>query len=397
MKITFVANFLNNHTLPLCESFYKFLGEDFHFIATTRISEERKTLKNTELNDLYPFVIKTYERKEQLKIAQTIINESDVVILGSAPDKLLFHRLSEGKLTFRHCERLFKDGTSAKYFLKNFLRVYKHFGRFRKYNFYCLAASAFTAADINSFLNWEGRSFVWGYFPKTSLINEKDIESVIDSKKESSILWVGRLVDCKRPELIVMAAKQLMHDGIPFSLKIIGEGPKRGYLEAMINEYGLNGYVSLIGSMTPEEVQIEMQNSQIFCFTSNYEEGWGAVVNEAMNNGCAIVTSCAPGSVPFLITNDYNGLIYDDSSFDDMYCKITDLLNNRRKCSDFGKAAYYTIRDKWNADEAAKRFIELSSRMIHKDNVESLFSDGPCSVAQIMKDNWFISKEKERV
>ena len=45
--------------------------------------------------------------------------------------------------------------------------------------------------------------------------------------------------------------------------------------------------------------------------TSNQEEGWGVVVNEAMNSGCVVIGSNLAGSVPYLIENGKNGLIYN--------------------------------------------------------------------------------------
>ena len=44
-----------------------------------------------------------------------------------------------------------------------------------------------------------------------------------------------------------------------------------------------------------------MEKSHIHLFTSNHLEGWGAVVNEAMNSGCAVVANREAGAVPYLI------------------------------------------------------------------------------------------------
>jgi hypothetical protein len=37
--------------------------------------------------------------------------------------------------------------------------------------------------------------------------------------------------------------------------------------------------------MPPEEVRVHMEQSNIYLFTSDFGEGWGAVLNEAMNSG----------------------------------------------------------------------------------------------------------------
>ena len=41
MKLVFVSNFINIHQIPLCEEFYKLLGEDFIFIETTPVDANR--------------------------------------------------------------------------------------------------------------------------------------------------------------------------------------------------------------------------------------------------------------------------------------------------------------------------------------------------------------------
>ena len=53
-----------------------------------------------------------------------------------------------------------------------------------------------------------------------------------------------------------------------------------------------------------------MEKTGIFLFTSDRQEGWGAVLNEAMNSGCAVVASHLIGAVPFLKKKKKNGLVY---------------------------------------------------------------------------------------
>lgn len=51
--------------------------------------------------------------------------------------------------------------------------------------------------------------------------------------------------------------------------------------------------------MKASEVRSYMEKADIYLFTSDFNEGWGAVLNESMNSGCAVVASHAIGSVPF--------------------------------------------------------------------------------------------------
>lgn len=41
MKVTFVSNYINHHQVPFCEEMYRRLSEDYRFIQTEPMEEER--------------------------------------------------------------------------------------------------------------------------------------------------------------------------------------------------------------------------------------------------------------------------------------------------------------------------------------------------------------------
>ena len=107
--IVFFSNFINEHQIPFCNAMYEKTGGQFRFVATEPISEERLRLGFVDRTGEFPYVVKTYEeegREEALRLGR----ESDVVIIGSAPDEYVKDRLAENKLTFRYWERFFKNG-----------------------------------------------------------------------------------------------------------------------------------------------------------------------------------------------------------------------------------------------------------------------------------------------
>ena len=131
--------------------------------------------------------------------------------------------------------------------------------------------------------------------------------------------------------------------------------------------------------MSPLRVREYMEVSNIYLFTSNYEEGWGAVLNEAMNSCCAVVASHAIGSVPFLINHGINGLIYNNDNNEDMFAQVERFLLDkelRHKCS---INSYYTIKNIWNAKHSALAFLKLSNNLL-KNNLKEI-TNGPCSKA----------------
>ena len=118
----------------------------------------------------------------------------------------------------------------------------------------------------------------------------------------------------------------------------------------------------------------------------------GAVLNESMNSGCAVVASDAIGSVPYLMQDYENGLIYKSRDVNMLFEKVKWLLDNQSFAKVFGKKAYETITTEWNAEVAAERFLNLASHILAGEKHPDLYKTGPCSKAEIIKDGWYKSK-----
>ena len=99
------------------------------------------------------------------------------------------------------------------------------------------------------------------------------------------------------------------------------------------------------------------EKANIFIATSDSNEGWGAVVNEAMNTGCAIVANRRMGSVPILIGENDTGFMYD--SYNDLENKVKRLIEDKELRKKLGKNAYNYITTEWTAELAAERIINL--------------------------------------
>ncbi|MDD6484108.1 MAG: glycosyltransferase family 4 protein [Clostridiales bacterium] len=382
MKLTFLTNYLTHHQIPLAEEFYKKLGNDYTLIVTEPMEQERLKLGYKDMTDNYPFVIKAYENIQEV---YRIAEESDIVIYGSAPDKFVIDRMKKQKLTFKYSERINKRDMTLPRRARSRVGIYRHYGKFLKYPFYILCASAYTSADVSKHWDFEERCYKWGYFTET--LKYDNIDALIKQKKTYSILWAGRIIDWKHPEAAVNLAVRLRDAGYKFTLNIIGTGEAENKIKNMIRDENLQDAVHMTGAMSPENVREYMEKSEIFIFTSNFQEGWGAVLNEAMNSGCACVASHAIGAVPFLIKNGENGIIYKNGCMDDLSAKVMKLLDDRELCRKIGRNAYSTIVDMWNPKEAAQRFLELSQDILK--GKKAGFCDGLCSLAEVMDNDWF--------
>jgi glycosyltransferase involved in cell wall biosynthesis len=101
------------------------------------------------------------------------------------------------------------------------------------------------------------------------------------------VLYAGRLVDLKGVRLVIDAFARFALSRPEARLELLGDGPRRSWIERRIAQLGLGDKVTLHGSQTQERTQELMHTSDVFLFPSF--EGAGMVVPEAMAAGNPVV------------------------------------------------------------------------------------------------------------
>lgn len=376
MRIVFITNYMTPHQLPFCEEMYARLKDNFIFIYTTPMEEERKKMgwgMKIETLSYVWFYDDDYEGNASL------IMESDVVICGGTHFMYIENRVRAGKLTFRYFERLYKKGRIYAFHPGSYIRKIREHTKYKKSPVYLLCAGAYVPADFHMFGAYTDKMYKWGYFPKTKVY---DYEQLYSKKMENEILWTGRMIDWKHPETVIEIAKKLIEKNVTFHITMIGEGNERTRIEELIACYKLSGMISIKDFMTPKEVREYMEKSQIYLMTSDQQEGWGAVVNEAMNSGCVTIGSIEAGSVPYLIKDKTNGFMVPSGDIDAYVNTLEKVLLDQNLCKQIGNNAYKTIKDEWNEENAAQRFLDLCAALTGKTGKN--FSDGILSKAEVI-------------
>lgn len=372
MRIVFLSNYYNHHQAHISRKLYELTGGNYKFISSTRVSESRKKLGYAELTD--EFVISCDQDRE---LIQEIIDSADVVICGSSPEGWIENRKKQGKLIFRYSERPLKKGFELWKYPYRFLKW--HMQNPTRSKIYMLCSSAYTATDYLKFDLFRNKCFKWGYFPECK--RYENFDSLMSNKIKNEILWCGRFLDWKHPDDVLEIARRLKADGKVFHINIIGTGEMQSELEALRDQYDLLEYVTFVGSVSAENVRAYMERSSIYLFTSDRQEGWGAVLNEAMNSGCAIVANRAAGATPYLIRNEENGIQYESGDLEALYKAVTQLIDNDEMSRKLGTKAYETILSEWNSDIAAERIIVLAEKLLSGADSIDLYNAGPCSRA----------------
>lgn len=384
MRLIFIGGALDHITLPLCEAFYELLGKEFGFVATKPFSSSRTDLGYGSLNDQYDFVIKNYEYPMEV---QNVINSADVVIYGSAPEALIKKRMKDGKLTFRFTERLYKEPFTWKNRLYRRLSAYLHHGIYQRKQVYVLCAGAYVAYDFSRYNYYKDRFFKWCYFTQVSDKKYEDLLKLKEKNEVVEIVWTARFIPLKHPEVVVHLANYLQEKKVPFHITMLGGGEVLDDMKNLTKIMGVEESITFTGAVTPEEVRACMEKADISLFTSNRQEGWGAVVNEAMGSACAVVASSAAGSPPLLINDDENGLLFDLDDLEHFYSSVYELITNDNRRRKIGLNAYDSVQNLWTPKNAARSFLNLVDS-IESGNMKPA-EVGPCSIAPVLKDGWY--------
>lgn len=379
MKVVFVSNYLNHHQIPFC-TYMKNHCDQFDFIASDIESiQGYQEISNSDY-------VCIYNEENKSSIIEKIL-QADFVIFGSSPHELIQLRMAENKLSFLYSERFYKKGVWRRWNPRTLIKLYDRIIKYRRSSMYVLCASAFLPYDLKLIGFPLNKCYRWGYFPE---VVHYDFDSLYNKKKrvdgKISLIWVGRLIELKHPEVVIKLTEYLKNAGYLFEFTIIGDGPMRSSLQKNINEKKLADYIHMVGSKNQKEVREYMEQSSIFLFTSARGEGWGAVLNEAMSCGCTPVCSHTIGSVPFLIRNNENGLIYQYGNQHSIVSAVKKLLDDPERCKKMGRNAYQDMVSPWNAEIAAKRLLILGSNLLSGN--ESEYESGPCSKATLIKDDW---------
>lgn len=167
------------------------------------------------------------------------------------------------------------------------------------------------------------------------------------------IVFVGSLTRNKNVISILKALSILQSDAV--SLDIVGDGIERKNLENFVEKKRLR-HVSFYGYLQMKEARLVMKEADVLILPSYYD-GWGAVVNEALQFGLYVICSKHCGSKTLLV-NDRIGFTFH--SYQELCDKMQSIILNREQIK---KERLY--RKKW-ADDA------ISGESISKYLIDNL-------------------------
>lgn len=371
-----VTNIMSHHQVPLARELAALLGPDNFCLAVMEpVHEERSAMGWQGDGSYEPWILRAYENDAQKALLHKRLHESDVAVIGHRDVDLMRCRAETGKLTFIMSERWWKPRMGKLRLLHpKFAAMSAQFRKLgRRPNFHYLAMGHYAASDMASLHVFGKRMWRWGYFtaPSAPIPAPR-------TNKVPRIMWAGRMLAWKRVNTLLAAAKRLKDAGFEYKMDIVGDGLMRDSLVTQRDRWQLANEVEFSHSMKSDDVRKLMQQCDIYVLPSTGAEGWGAVINEAMSEGCLVVACQEAGSARVLIRDGFDGLLFrkdDDKQLSELLARALTDAPWRNKLAAEGCR---TISRLWCPSVGAQRLIALSEALMCKSNLPE-YEEGPCS------------------
>ncbi|WP_417315604.1 glycosyltransferase family 4 protein [Cycloclasticus pugetii] len=380
MKILQVTNIVSHHQLPLARELCSLVGADnFRFAAMHGLDQSR--FESGWKSD-YPerWIIRPGENDADLAEFENFWINADVVLCGERLIGKMLERVANKKLCFYMSERWWKPPIWALRLLQpSFLKMAFQFRMLSKNEyFHYLPTGPFAARDIALFTSMGKRTWRWGYFTDTPGVNRRSIlyEQHEEPSTPLKVLWIGRMLGWKRVDLLIKAISKINGGKKRVHLTLVGNGPERQKLEKLAANLLETADFTFTEVIPSSEVPEIMMQHDIYVLPSSSYEGWGAVVNEALSVGCAVIASDKTGAGQAMITDGHNGLLFRSGSVSDLTRCLRTLLENHQTRIKISEQAIREYSEHWSPSVAARKFLEVSEDLLLSGN-GTRFSKGP--------------------
>ena len=173
-----------------------------------------------------------------------------------------------------------------------------------------------------------------------------------------NLVCVGRLCEQKGQILLLQAVKQLKSEGLPIEVTLVGDGPMRSQIEALICEYGLGSQVKITGWASGTQVQNYITNARALVLPS-FAEGLPVVLMEAFALQRPVISTYIAG-IPELVQPEVNGWLIPAGSIEALTIAIRKVLQmSPQILTQMGSAGMVNVKEQHNIAQEAQKLATL--------------------------------------
>ncbi|MDR3414063.1 MAG: glycosyltransferase family 4 protein [Formivibrio sp.] len=374
-SLAYCTNIWNHYQAPVCTEFSKSLGNDaFNLCLFEPVHEERRQLGwGNDIPD-YRWIKGPPTSKNDFERLNQIVCNADVAVLGACPQKVQAARAATGKLTFIMSERLWKQPFAWWRMLNpryaRGVRRYKQVANLT--NVHYLPIGAYAAGDARRIKAYGDRMWTWAYFA--------DVTPHPPSPRTNTpinILWVGRMLDWKRVDLLLKAVARVCNQPAFGRLDMVGTGSEKARLQKLARNLSLNTKCFFHEPVSPDRIREFMRQADVYVLPSNRYEGWGVVANEAMSEGAVLVANDQAGAAPVLIEHGRTGFLFPDGDVGRLSAILQTVLADAALREKISYAAWQEMQRLWNPRVGAERLVGLCRGLLGLAPMPE-YHGGPC-------------------
>lgn len=195
-------------------------------------------------------------------------------------------------------------------------------------------------------------------------------EGYTSSDKPVKILFLSNFVISKGVLVFIDSLKLLQDKGYTFEATMIGADADITKQEVInyISKNNLNTKINVLGKVTDDKDKFNYFNStDIFVFPTFYpNEVFPGVILEAMQSGCAIVTTTT-GVIKDIIADNFDGLIVNEITPEEICSKMECLIKDRNYIQTLGTNAVKSFHEKFTMKHFEENVANVFNEIISSE------------------------------
>lgn len=184
------------------------------------------------------------------------------------------------------------------------------------------------------------------------------------------IVSVGRLIEKKGHEYLLLALRHLKAEGRHFRCAIVGDGPLDGVLRRRVREFNLEREVTLTGTVPQVEVRALLERADVFCLASivaahGDRDGVPVALMEAMAMGIPPVSTRVSG-IPELVSDGESGLLVPERDPAALAAALARLIDDASFRERVGATARSKVREQFSLQIEVRKLAERFASEIER-------------------------------
>ena len=175
-------------------------------------------------------------------------------------------------------------------------------------------------------------------------------------RREEKVVFIGRLGEEKGVQVLLEAWREWGAEA-PL-LEVIGDGPLRKTLAAVVSEYGLDGRVVFRGQLPFDEAQRCLSHGRLLVVPSLWFETFGMVACEAFALGVPVAASRI-GPLPDIVEEGVAGALFEPGNAADLLRVVRGLWSDRERLAAMGRGGRKLFEEKYTADANYRMLMEI--------------------------------------